>query len=66
MLSIMTLVMLTGMGYAIIINEGELFDVEFPHSFHLWLIKLPCAVALHLFLYPEVARGMNLMKFTNN
>jgi hypothetical protein len=30
------------------------------------LVKFPCALALHLYLYPEVENGMVIMKFTNN
>lgn len=31
----------------------------------MFYIKIPCALALHLVLYPEVAKGINVMKFTN-
>lgn len=30
------------------------------------IVKFPCAIALHLTLYPEVRRGMEIMKFANN
>jgi len=39
---------------------------SFPHDFSIFYVKFPCAVALHFCLYPEVAKGMELMKFTNN
>jgi hypothetical protein len=32
----------------------------------LFLVKIPCSIALHLLLYPEIDRGLALMKFTNN
>ena len=38
----------------------------FPHDFSVFYVKFPCAIALHFCLYPEVARGMELMKFANN
>jgi hypothetical protein len=40
--------------------------MTFPHSFSVFYVKFPCAIALHFCLYPEVAKGMELMKFTNN
>ena len=41
-------------------------EKELPRSFLVFYVKLPCAIALHFCLYPEVAKGMNLMKFANN
>ena len=38
----------------------------FPPNFTVFWVKLPCSVALHFVLYPEVAKGMNMMKFANN
>jgi hypothetical protein len=35
-------------------------------NFNLFLVKFPCCIALHLALCPEVAKGMELMKFANN
>lgn len=32
----------------------------------LFLVKFPCCIALHFVLCPEVAKGMELMKFANN
>lgn len=43
--------------------EGSRF---FPDDFSIFFVKFPCAIALHFCLYPEVARGMELMKFANN
>ena len=39
---------------------------HFSPSFPVFFVKFPCATALHLKLYPEVAKGMNVMKFANN
>lgn len=58
--------------YAIIINDGKDTDIgaqytpNIAHSFAVWFVKFPCTLALHFVLYPEVANGMNLMKFANN
>ena len=38
--------------YAIITNEAEAYTPYMSHSHALWLVKLPCAVALHFALYP--------------
>jgi len=58
--------MLSCMGYAILTNEADGYTLELPKTFPLWFVKFPCAIALHLSLYPEVAKGMNLMQFSNN
>jgi len=38
----------------------------FPQNFVVLLVKFPCAIALHLFLYPQVEIAMGIMKFANN
>lgn len=56
--------MLACMSYGIYINEeGQTY--EFSHSFTVFFVKLPCTIALHLLLYPEVAVGLDIMKFAN-
>lgn len=57
--------MLTCMLIAILQNEQGKYTNEFSHSFAVFYIKFPCCIALHLSLYPEVAKGMEIMKFTN-
>jgi hypothetical protein len=52
--------------YAIEINEEGEYTPNISHNFAVWLVKFPCSVALHFLLYPEVANGMAVMKFTNN
>jgi len=47
-----------------IIYGGE--ERTFPHDFSVFYVKFPCAIALHFCLYPEVAKGMELMKFASN
>jgi uncharacterized membrane protein len=59
------IMMLTCMLYAINTNENCDYTPNVAHSFAVWIVKFPCAVALHFFLYPEVANGMAVMKFAN-
>jgi len=47
-------------------GDGEADSSKFYLNFEVLVVKFPCAVALHLYLYPEVMNGMNIMKFTNN
>lgn len=58
--------MLVCIQIAMINNEGGEYGFGESHNFALFFIKFPCAVALHLMLYPEVARGMIIMKYANN
>lgn len=39
---------------------------DFALSEWVLYVKLPCSLALHLYLYPEVQKGMALMKYANN
>lgn len=52
--------------YAMEINEDGEYTPLIAQSFPVWVIKMPCSYALHFMLYPEVANGMAIMKFTNN
>ena len=45
---------------------GEEEEIFFTKSFLVFYVKFPCACALHFCLYPEVAKGMNMMKLANN
>lgn len=58
--------MLFAMLYAIITNEGGEYTPNTPKNFGVWFVKFPCTIALHFVLYPEVANGMMIMKFSNN
>jgi len=40
------------MCYAIYKNEGGEYGLKFKPELMLYVIKLPCATALHLVLYP--------------
>jgi hypothetical protein len=58
--------MLLCMLYAIITDEGGAYTPQVASSFALFYVKFPCAVALHFVLYPQVGKGMKIMKFANN
>lgn len=47
-------------------NEGGLYTPNIAQHFTLFFVKFPCALALHFFLYPEVADSLTLMKFAVN
>ena len=49
-----------------IYEELQEEEKEMTKDFKVFWVKLPCAVALHFVLYPEVGKGMNMMKFANN
>lgn len=51
--------------YSLNINEAHFYDRKVSHSFELYLVKFPTLIALHLLLSPEVANGMNIMKYAN-
>lgn len=56
--------MLLCMVYGLVTNEEGTHRV-FHNDFTVFFIKLPCSIALHLLLYPEVAIGMKVMQFAN-
>ena len=58
--------MLLCMTMAIIENEGGEYGRVYAGSVWVLYVKLPCALALHFYLYPEVQKGMQIMKFSNN
>lgn len=58
--------LLFSMVYAILTNENEDYSPNIAHNYAVFFVKFPCTLALHFVLYPEVANGMNMMKFTNN
>ena len=51
--------------FAVYSDENEEFTVRQSHSFELYLVKIPCILALHFFLSPEVENAMIIMKFAN-
>ena len=46
-------------------EDPEMVPVFSP-SANVLLVKFPCSVALHLYLYPEVMQGMKIMKYADN
>ena len=60
------LTMLTCMLYSLVFNQDGESSLHFAKDFSVLLVKLPCAIALHLCLYPEVMEGMVIMKYANN
>lgn len=48
-------------------DEEEVeFETDYLQGLAVEIVKFPCAIALHLVLYPEVRKGMRIMKFSNN
>ena len=41
-------------------------EIAVVDKFSVFIVKIPCALTLHFVLYPEIIKGMNLMKFANN
>ena len=56
-------VMLWCMFMSFVYEEAE---TDFAQSEWVLYVKLPCSLALHVYLYPEVQKGMALMKYANN
>jgi hypothetical protein len=40
--------------------------LEIPSYFKVLIVKIPCGVALHLLLTPEIKQGLAIMKYSNN
>lgn len=51
--------------YAIQTNEANRYSVMFAPNFPLFYVKIACVLALHLVIYPEVSKGLNIMKLAN-
>jgi hypothetical protein len=63
---LLVLFMLTAQYYAwAVVENGEYHDVP-DHDVMLTLVKIPCIVALHFVLTPEVDNALKIMKFANN
>ena len=58
--------MLSCMLWSMIDNVNGEYSQHFTAQFIVLLVKYPCTVALHLFLFPEVQTGMKIMRFANN
>lgn len=65
MLLLTEFTMIYCVSFAIYRNENAEFNRSQAHSFQLYLIKVPCVIALHFLLSPEVENGMRIMKYAN-
>ena len=65
-LLIMQLTMLGAMFWSLLQEEDEDITFKFTPLRSVLIVQLPCAIALHLMLYPEVYLGMKIMKMANN
>lgn len=53
-IALVQVAMMVCLMYAISTNENDEYGSELSHSFALFYVKFHCAIALHLFHYPEV------------
>jgi len=60
-----TFAMLSLVFYAIITNEANRFTPTYAANFPLFIVKIAFVLALHFVIYPEVSKGMNIMKLAN-
>ena len=60
------MIVVLSMLVCMLIELLNISETEMTNSFIVFYVKLPCAIALHFTLYPEVGKGMNIMKFANN
>lgn len=60
-----TLAMLVIVYYAIMTNEADRFWPNYATNFPTFYVKIACVLALHFVLYPEVSKGLNIMKLAN-
>ena len=58
--------MLGGMLSLLLDPDAHEFDITPAKTFTLQSVRFVCAVALHVMLYPEVKKGMQIMKYSNN
>jgi hypothetical protein len=65
MLLLLETAMVVCMMYAVWVNENNEYARAQAHSFQLFLIKVPCVIALHFYLNPEVDNAMRIMKYAN-
>lgn len=51
--------------YAIWTNEDNRYTPNYAKNFPTFFVKIACVMALHFVLYPEVSKGLNIMKIAN-
>ena len=57
--------LLVCMIYAMVTNEDGDYTPDVAHSYMLFLVKIPCATALHLLLSPQVTNALRIMHYAN-
>lgn len=65
LIQIFVAVMLLAQIIAVITNEEEEYGIEAPSNFPLVLVKIPCIIALHFALTPQLDNALQIMKFSN-
>ena len=58
--------MLFGMFYNFVDPHSTAYQITAATTLRLMLVRFACGVALHIMLYPEVKKGMLIMKYANN
>lgn len=58
--------MLLGITIKIIKNEDHTMDVVPAGTFDLFMVRIACSIAMHIFTYPEVKGAMIIMKYVVN
>jgi hypothetical protein len=54
------------LGMCLDIFESNDYKIFAANTYRLQFVRFACSIAMHLLLYPEVKKGMILMKYTNN
>ena len=54
------------LGMCLDIFESIDYKIFAANTYRLQFVRFACSIAMHLLLYPEVKKGMILMKYTNN
>ena len=58
--------MLVGMAIKIFENEQDQYSISYANTFVLFCVRFISAIALHCVIFPEVRKGMVIMKYVNN
>jgi len=59
-------IMMAAILWAIETNEGGEYGHGFEGTWATFYVKIPCAIALHLFITPKLELGIKIMKLANN
>lgn len=58
-------IMMAAMFYTVFVKDKNEWSYS-GGSFWLYVVRFVCAVALHIMLFPEVRKGLIIMKYVNN